>query len=301
MRFGRVLNAFRHQRTKHFYADVLTRAAFRCSTPFGINGRNTIKTAGTSSSCSMCSTPFGINGRNTGRHWRTRQLPCGAQRLSASTDETRATLWAMRQKRLSAQRLSASTDETLAIRLPGLASVECSTPFGINGRNTPATCESHPRTVVLNAFRHQRTKHGEPQPECGTKGCAQRLSASTDETPPFSEDHHRVIEVLNAFRHQRTKHVPVHGGEQRQRRVLNAFRHQRTKHPRPREREDLALEVLNAFRHQRTKHSASIAACTAFRRCSTPFGINGRNTVRIPSPCIVTGYRVGIQVPGGHG
>ena len=60
----RVLNAFRHQRKEHRADCEAPVTAGVCSTPFGINGRNTAiglrprQFAG-------CSTPFGINGRNT--------------------------------------------------------------------------------------------------------------------------------------------------------------------------------------------------------------------------------------------
>jgi len=62
-----VLNAFRHQRKEHalddLQKDILKKV---CSTPFGINGRNTVRRGADVIVARACSTPFGINGRNTG-------------------------------------------------------------------------------------------------------------------------------------------------------------------------------------------------------------------------------------------
>jgi len=85
---------------------------------------------------------------------------------------------------------------------------KCSTPFGINGLDTrPSFSLSPGCVVVLNAFRHQRTRHVWVWDFVKDDGS-----------------------VLNAFRHQRTRHQ--HRGilPRRPCLVLNAFRHQRTRH-----------------------------------------------------------------------
>ena len=206
-----VLNAFRHQRKE--LANTGTRmqrqlrrcstpfginggnswaspmhpsGRYKCSTPFGINGRNSYFAALPRASVNVCSTPFGINGRNS---W-----PCGAR--SRTTP--------------SAQRLSASTEGTLQGRRRRQTSGSCSTPFGINGRNLDKWYEFGGVQDVLNAFRHQRkeldARSKVPRCRCGVLNAfrhqrkelrsdcaarsganargAQRLSASTEGTPP---------------------------------------------------------------------------------------------------------------------
>ena len=209
----------------------------------------------------MCSTPFGINGRNTIGH-------CGSRFESVD----------------SAQRLSASTEGTprTVDRAPS-AVEQCSTPFGINGRNT----------VARASRRHRGCR------------CAQRLSASTEGTraaatgPPGG-----TVRVLNAFRHQRKEHAVMPPTAQLHWLVLNAFRHQRKEHcasrriaadcrtcaqrlsastegtqPQTARLVRPTVDVLNAFRHQRKEHidlaRQRLRPCI---ECSTPFGINGRNT-----------------------
>ena len=80
----------------------------------------------------------------------------------------------------------------------------CSTPFGINGRNTRHAGKLR-QSGVLNAFRHQRKEHFQVSP----------VVAWSD--------------VLNAFRHQRKEHVMARAADRRGN-VLNAFRHQRKEH-----------------------------------------------------------------------
>ena len=91
-----VLNAFRHQRGKQFFASHAALCCVLCSTPFGIRGENRRAGAGdsrgtysaqrlsasegkTANACSvcfsrgyLCSTPFGIRGENrrcASRRW----------------------------------------------------------------------------------------------------------------------------------------------------------------------------------------------------------------------------------------
>ncbi len=101
------------------------------------------------------------------------------------------------------------------------------------------------------AFRHQRMNHDRTRrrnPSCEI--CAQRLSASTNESP------------------RQSKH------RKRRSRVLNAFRHQRMNHPTARCISGVSVTVLNAFRHQRMNHGRNCGGCGSCHSCSTPFGIN---------------------------
>ena len=114
----------------------------------------------------------------------------GAQRLSASTEGTPALCDVAVSVIWCAQRLSASTEGTLTSScMPAVYALQCSTPFGINGRNTP---------------------RDRPKPCART--CAQRLSASTEGTRRSTRQSGGCNgEVLNAFRHQRKEHCrPVH-------------------------------------------------------------------------------------------
>ena len=108
-----MLNAFRHQRKKHVITSQVIQPHSACSTPFGINGRNTMGRREWRSLLEMCSTPFGINGRNTGRGPRVlRRQPI--------------VLNAFRHQR----------KKHVAEKVWQTSWVWCSTPFGINGRNT---------------------------------------------------------------------------------------------------------------------------------------------------------------------
>ena len=178
-----VLNAFRHQRKELWPAGRISANGYAaCSTPFGINGRNSavprgygdghgvlnafrhqrkeLASTGTRMQRQLgaCSTPFGINGRNT---WALPNAPSPvrcAQRLSASTEGT------LDFGRVTKDvRRLCSTPFGINGRNHGLAAeithcAMCSTPFGINGRNTVRPCGPG-RLVVLNAFRHQRKEH----------------------------------------------------------------------------------------------------------------------------------------------
>ena len=133
--FSLVLNAFRHQRKEHPRSEPRRQARMLCSTPFGINGRNTPSESATTlkSWCAQrlsastegtpgdgdgkdvangCSTPFGINGRNTS--------------VIASLCRLFDVLNAFRHQR----------KEHLRHRRAICQVWMCSTPFGINGRNT---------------------------------------------------------------------------------------------------------------------------------------------------------------------
>ena len=155
-----------------------------------------------------CSTPFGINERFTQASDRAAGERLSAQRLSASTNDSRSSRTHISPRTTCAQRLSASTNDSHDTRR-----VE------------------HRRVAVLNAFRHQRTIHVRwSEPPANARTSAQRLSASTNDSPAMHVARRPVLPVLNAFRHQRTIHLPMGSGPTAESEVLNAFRHQRTIH-----------------------------------------------------------------------
>ena len=132
-----VLNAFRHQRRNHKdNVGVTPPINIQCSTPFGINEGITEFGPSQASFCNAVLNAF--------RHQRRNHNPDGggapvapcAQRLSASTKESRSGQLSGSRRTRSAQRLSASTKESL--------------------RNPLA---ARTTAVVLNAFRHQRRNH----------------------------------------------------------------------------------------------------------------------------------------------
>ena len=132
-----------------------------------------------------------------------------AQRLSASTEGTHHTTQAARvRSNLCSTPFGINGRNTASPHAIVDRVEQCSTPFGINGRNTIAVrAADRPGTEVLNAFRHQRKEHA-----------VQRV-------------HWAFLQlVLNAFRHQRKEHLAgvldyIKGSS-----VLNAFRHQRKEH-----------------------------------------------------------------------
>ncbi len=156
---------------------------------------------------SRCSTPFGIRGRNAfGVKPRATLLVC-AQRLSASEEETRPQPRGPthRGEVLNAFRHQRKKRFHRYIG-PRPWWVRCSTPFGIRGRNATSRRPDRDRRIqVLNAFRHQRKKRMRWWHRLQRGRCAQRLSASEEETLPERVPAARVAEVLNAFRHQRKK------------------------------------------------------------------------------------------------
>ncbi len=123
------------------------------------------------------------------KHAHSCPLACpsdlGAQRLSASTNQTPAHLTACCcHIGWCSTPFGINESNTRITHAPTASSWQCSTPFGINESNTTATVLTiGDSTQVLNAFRHQRIKH------------LRTLS------PLVLFGH-----VLNAFRHQRIKH-----------------------------------------------------------------------------------------------
>ena len=134
--------------------------------------------------------------------------------------------------------------------------VTCSTPFGIYGRNT-----RRPSSSV--AWFH----------------CAQRLSASTEGT------HDRIwIASLSHFMRAQRLSASTEGTlgcgvpalqhpECAQRLSASTEGTRRVLHASGSE-----AIVLNAFRHLRKEHPSMSSAELAWTKCSTPFGIYGRNT-----------------------
>ena len=133
---------------------------------------------------------------------------------------------------------------------------------------------------MLNAFRHQRTSHGQIEHEyqqqltaCSTPfginervtaGCGSGMTLTGRCSTPFGINERVTCpsrrqprqrrRVLNAFRHQRTSHRPIFCAAWIVVPVLNAFRHQRTSHLVGFHSSRNRSRVLNAFRHQRTSH-----------------------------------------------
>ena len=205
-----------------------------CSTPFGIIGRLT-----TGRWCERyidraCSTPFGIIGRLTRLSYSSSSRITGAQRLSASSEDSR-----------------------LGLRLQTDGWLLCSTPFGIIGRLTKTLATS------------------------GLVGlaCAQRLSASSEDSLTVGTPDRFTLDVLNAFRHHRKTHWRQEIADKAHIPVLNAFRHHRKTHDSRRAHNRCLDRVLNAFRHHRKTHLGQRGCVHSSSMCSTPFGIIGRLTV----------------------
>ena len=206
----------------------------------------------------MCSTPFGINERFTvGMGLTIPQNQC-AQRLSASTNDSRGD-----------ERMGWSRHAVLnAFRHQRT----------IHGEQIGEHPE-HP--VVLNAFRHQRTIHHifADVRDSAIRG-AQRLSASTNDSPYAAGDFSGGFECSTPFGINERFTLMSALGTWPVGVVLNAFRHQRTIHLKFSPLFHDLDAVLNAFRHQRTIHGCLEAVGTAVVKCSTPFGINERFTPR---------------------
>ncbi len=203
-----VLNAFRHQRIKHRYDRMQPLESGLCSTPFGINESNTPTAANKRDAVQLCSTPFGINESNTmsASAAEPRQLACSTPFgiNESNTSHRLATLLRL----CCAQRLSASTNQTLARYYDTFPSGSmCSTPFGINESNTAKIAASRTLTRRCSTpfgINESNTKLRTAQ-NCSLES-AQRLSASTNQTPIDVDSTDCLFRVLNAFRHQRIKH-----------------------------------------------------------------------------------------------
>ena len=322
-----VLNAFRHQRKELSASLVASSMSDLCSTPFGINGRNSgsraelwdtsrgaqrlsASTEGTrpewrdcfhpyrcaqrlsastegTPACARwagsvfctCSTPFGINGRNSiGTTAKPFPRRC-AQRLSASTEGTLQTDRSAKSTQECSTPFGINGRNSAGFALALGGGLVCSTPFGINGRNSAGFALALGGGLVCSTpFGINGRNSGSNSDGVGSWPSAQRLSASTEGTPRCRRS---VI-----FGSMCSTPFGINGRNSRGRadpprasRVLNAFRHQRKEleplgFPGPRQ----AL-VLNAFRHQRKELNNTTHTLAAASMCSTPFGINGRNSM----------------------
>ena len=253
-----VLNAFRHQREKHPASDsrhkLQVLGAQRLSASEGktrevyrqIDRRTFVLNAfrhqrekhlllwAMQGRNSTCSTPFGIRGKNT-----------FSIKPSASTHTMCSTPFGIRGKNTIPQARLFSHRE----RAQRLSASEGKTPMtSYDGRR---------RSIVLNAFRHQREKH-----------------RRTIEVNPA------LRPVLNAFRHQREKHAPPHSWCRRSSACAQRLSASEGKTRGVCARDvDATVQVLNAFRHQREKHPLQPANVSVPILCSTPFGIRGKNTL----------------------
>ena len=182
--------------------------------------------------------------------------PVSAQRLSASMEGTHKLEPFIAWWGICAQRLSASMEGTLAADFTNSPNLSrCSTPVGINGRNTPC--------------RHA----------CRVSGkCAQRLSASMEGTLGRHGGGHYRFFVLNACRHQWKEHrcVVLRGCDGIH--VLNACRHQWKEHGRNAGRILFYGCAQRLSASMEGTHHLLSGTRASGRLCSTPVGINGRNT-----------------------
>ncbi len=177
-----VLNALRHQRKNHLAIACSLLAAFRCSTPCGINGKTT---------------------RAANRFLMRLKRVLNALRHQRKNHWTRARYVLPRRRVLNALRHQRKNHSNgIDFRSP---SNVCSTPCGINGKTTREDDGQGDREKVLNALRHQRKNHDRSSNEgwvsimcstpCGINGkttfcgavflvvllfSAQRLAASTE-------------------------------------------------------------------------------------------------------------------------
>jgi len=108
---------------------------------------------------------------------------------------------------------------------------------------------------VLNAFRHQRSKH----PGCcgsgSSPGCAQRLSASKIKTPPARCSRKAALWRAQRLSASKIKTQTPSCRKSRWRccaQRLSASKIKTRRHHR--QRLPVRVPVLNAFRHQRSKH-----------------------------------------------
>ncbi len=199
---------------------------------------------------SQCSTPFGINEGITPDLIEPCILAGSAERLSASTKESRlgVVAEAVPPRVLNAFRHQRRNHSSVDCSRPNLSSAQ---------RLSASTKESRESSCLKNSV----------------PTCAQRLSASTKDSP-------RVINYSDGCTWCSTPfginegitmdEIEIAGDVC----VLNAFRHQRRNHIESKCRSGQSSVVLNAFRHQRRNHQMPAHHPLTARTCSTPFGIN---------------------------
>ena len=242
-----MLNAFRHQRKKHSAA----------RDAWGRNGR-------------QCSTPFGINGRNTGRQPHAEHA---GQVLNAFRHQRKKHAWPLigpvfRSSVLpvSAQRLSASTEETHQTRSRPACQERVLNAFRHQRKIHLYRRRLHTKGIVLNAFRHQRKKHHSDQAQLRItpRNGAQRLSASTEETQPLRyEPEFGTINLLESS----AQRLSASTEPKTQRRILSVDQREQGAQRLSASTEETLVNhiltehtvknVLNAFRHQRKKHASA--------------------------------------------
>ena len=129
-----------------------------------------------------CSTPFGITGKLTLMRRKVRRISRGAQRLSASQENSLGGFAQGYQFSLCSTPFGITGKLTRPCLTDHFRHLLCSTPFGITGKLTSANCVGAPRCRrVLNAFRHHRKTHRKPFLDLQALGeSAQRLSASQE-------------------------------------------------------------------------------------------------------------------------
>ncbi len=180
-----------------------------------------------------------------------------AQRLSASTKTKPGKTQTGPIFLLRAQRLSASPERTLASTIMLTSSgLTCSTPFGIYGKNTPSVC--HPLAACRRAQRLSASTERTPAQGAGVKTyiteCSTPFGIYGKNTPP-SVVMTAGVGVLNAFRHLRKEHDMVA--------ALSRWLWK-------------SAQRLSASTERTPKQGAAMRRKQ--NRCSTPFGIYGKNT-----------------------
>ena len=237
---GGVLNAFRHQRSRHARAgraDWIEHASAQrlsASTKSTRDRRRRV-----ADGWSVCSTPFGINGmRHCGRRLRRDRDCRRAQRLSASTESTHRRIGRLAQPRVIV--LNAFRHQR-------------------NRHTCTASCIDAAVHDVLNAFRHQRngSRPGDASVHRCSAWCSTPFGINGTDTRPMRCGRSRDAMCSTPFGINGTDHSAARPRVDQHVDVLNAFRHQR--------RSDTRSDASNAV---------------ARSRCSTPFGINGTDTRR---------------------
>ena len=137
---------------------------------------------------------------------------------------------------------------------------ECSTPFGIYGIVTVATCSLEGCILVCSTpfGIYGIVTLGNPRLALRIVPCAQRLSASTELSPADRGDRQRWTDVLNAFRHLRNCHNRHERRANRRRRCSTPFGIYGIVTVLPPLRMSPVIEVLNAFRHLRNCHPVGL-------------------------------------------
>ena len=175
-----------------------------CSTPYGINGLDTLAKSSKFSRKKPCSTPYGINGLDTRRRSKFWGHLMGAQRLTASM------VWTLPIRGERGRcRLVCSTpyginglDTILNHQLPQTLQV-CSTPYGINGLDTiPKRMQTQRKVLCSTPYGINGLDTKDSFADF-TKAdlCSTPYGINGLDTGYFRELFIQVI-VLNALRHQ---------------------------------------------------------------------------------------------------